>query len=57
MVAIRKQGLFARLEFQKKIRPPNKIMTHYDFDGDTISDAEEVHQEGLYELNPIIPHI
>ena len=32
-------------------------MTHYDFDGDTISDAEEVHQEGLYELNPIIPHI
>jgi hypothetical protein len=34
-----------------------KIMTNYDFDGDTISDAEEVHEEGLYELNPVIPDI
>jgi len=34
-----------------------KIMTNYDFDGDTISDAEETHEEGLYNLNPVSPDI
>ncbi len=34
-----------------------KIMTNYDFDGDTISDAEEAHEEGLYNLNPVSPDI
>jgi len=32
-----------------------KIVMNLDFDGDKFSDADEVHQEGFYDLDPTLP--